>query len=429
MKKSKGGAAQSLRAGVVGFVAATTLGLLTADTLAADAKTYTQLNLFGDAYDRVRRAYVEAIPDEYLVRSAINGLLAALDPESTFLTPDAYKDLLANKQRKYNGLGVEITMAEGVARIVAPIDGGPAATAGLRTNDLIVDINGTPVFGMNLTETIEALQGKPGTVADLVIVREGTDPFRLALTRQDMPEPRVTARQRGNEAYVRVPYFTPNVLPELTKAITDVAAKAGENFEGVILDLRNTPGGSTDAAIQVADAFLVDGPIATIKGKAEADSKSFTATAGDILQGRPLVVMVDGGTAGPAEIVAGALKDRTRAIVLGTNTFKRGSAQSLVQMGEFGYVQLTTGAWMTPKGTNIQEAGITPETVVEPARVVLPEDRFPRRTEATLRGALDIPAGGPVAAATERSEEDYQLARAFDLLHALALVRQLAANN
>lgn len=428
MVMSKVGAARTWRAGVGGIVAAATLTLLTADTLAADAKTYTQLNLFGDTYDRVRRAYVEAIPDEYLVRSAINGLLAALDPESMFLTPEAYKNLLANKVRTYDGLGLEITMSEGVARIVAPIDGGPAATAGLRTDDMIVDINGTPVFGMNLTETIQALQGAPGTVADLVVVRQGTDPFRLALTRQSVPEPKVTARLRGNEVYVRLPYFTPGVLSELTKAINDLATKLGDNFEGVVLDLRNTPGGSQEAAIQVADAFLVDGPIASIKGKAEGDSKQFNATAGDILNGRPLVVMVDGGTAGPAEIVAGALRDRTRAIVLGTTTFKRGSAQSLVPMGEFGYVQLTTGYYLTPKGTSIQEAGIEPETVVEPARVILPEDRFPRRTEATLRGALDIPAGGPVAAQAERSEEDYQLARAFDLLHALALVRQFAAN-
>jgi len=417
-----------MRASVAGIVAAATLGLLTADTLAADARTYTQLNLFGDAYDRVRRAYVEPVADEFLIRSAINGLLAALDPDSVFLTPKDYQDLLANKVRVYDGLGLEITMSEGVAAVVAPVDGGPAAVAGLRTGDLIVDINGTPVYGMNLTETIQALQGQPGTTADLVIVRQGSDPFRLALKREAVGEPQVTMRTRGNEGYVRIPYFTPNVLAQVTKSVNDLSARLGDNLEGIILDLRNTPGGSHEAALQVADAFLTEGPMMGIKGRAEGDSKTFNATPGDILNGRPMVVLIDGGTAGAAEIVAGALKDRGRAIALGTTTFKRGSAQSMVQMGDFGYVQLTTGYYVTPKGASIQNDGIVPETVVEPARVILPEDRFPRRTEATLRGALDIPAGGRQAVATEGAEVDYQLARAFDLLHALALVRQIAAN-
>ncbi len=419
---------RSARAGISSLIVAATLGLLTADTLAADARTYTQLNLFGDAYDRVRRAYVEQIPDEFLVRSAINGLLAALDPDSVFLTPQAYQDLLANKVRVYDGLGLEITMSEGVARVVAPIDGGPAAVAGLRTDDLIVDINGTPVFGMNLTETIQALQGAPGTTADLVIVRQGTDAFRRAVTREAVAEPKVAARARGNGGYIRIPYFTPGVLAQLTTAVTDLQKQLGANFEGVVLDLRNTPGGSQEAALQVADAFLTEGLMMSIQGRAEGDSKTFNATPGDILKGAPLVVLVDGGTAGAAEIVAGALKDRGRAITIGMTTFKRGSAQSLVQMGELGYVQLTTGYYVTPKGASIQTDGVVPGTVVEPARVILPEDRFPRRTEATLRGALDIPAGGPAGVQAEAAEVDYQLARAFDLLHALALVNQFAAN-
>jgi carboxyl-terminal processing protease len=419
---------RSARAGIGSLIVAATLGLLTADTFAADARTYTQLNLFGDAYDRVRRAYVEPVADEHLIRSAINGLLASLDPDSVFLTPQAYKDLLANKVRVYDGLGLEITMSEGVARVVAPIDGGPAASAGLRTDDLIVDINGTPVYGMNLTETILALQGQAGTTADLVVVRQGTDPFRLALKREAVAEPQVTARSRGNEGYIRIPYFTSTTVAQLTKAVTDLQTRLGQNFEGIVLDLRNTPGGSHEVALQVADAFLTDGVMMSVQGRAEGDSKMFNATPGDILNGKPIVVLVDGGTAGAGEILAGALKDRGRAIAIGMTTFKRGSAQSLVQMGEFGYVQLTTGYYVTPKGASIQNDGIVPETIVEPARVILPEDRFPRRTEATLRGALDVPAGGPAAVATEAAEVDYQLARAFDLLHALALVNQFAAN-
>jgi carboxyl-terminal processing protease len=416
------------RAGIGSIIVAAMLGLLTADTLAADARTYTQLNLFGDAYDRVRRAYVEPVADEFLIRSAINGLLAALDPDSMFLTPQAYRDQLANKVRVYDGLGLEITMSEGVARVVAPIDGGPAALLGLRTDDRIVDINGTPVYGMNLTEAIQALQGQPGTKADLVIVRQGNDPFRLAVTRQSVPEPQVTMRSRGNEGYVRIPYFTPSVLAQVTKAVGDLQARHGASFEGVVLDLRNTPGGSHEAALAVADAFLGEGPMMSIRGRTEGDSKTFNATPGDILNGKPMVVLVDGGTAGAAEILVGALKDRGRAIALGLTTFKRGSAQTLVQMGEFGYVQLTTGYYVTPKGASIQEVGIVPQTIVEPARVILPEDRFPRRTEANLRGALDVPAERPVAKQTEAGETDYQLARAFDLLHALALVNQLTAN-
>lgn len=416
------------RAGAGVLVALATMTMLAADTLAADAKTYSQLNLFGDAYDRVRRAYVEKVPDETLVRSAINGLLAALDPESMFLTPEAYKDLIANKVRPYDGLGLELTLSEGVARVIAPIDGGPAELAGLRTDDLIVDINGTPVYGLTLAETVEMLQGQPGTKVDIVAVRQGQDPFRLSLTRVAIPEPAVTWRTRGGEGYVRVPYFTPNVTAQVTKAVQELNAKLGDKFEGIILDLRGTPGGSAEAAIQLADAFLGDGTIVSVKGRAEGDSKTFTATPGDILNGKPMVIVINGGTAGPAEIFAGALKDRTRAIVLGTTTFKKGAAQSLVQMGDLGYVQLTTGFYLTPKGTSIQQVGIEPETVVEPAQVILPEDRFPRRTEANLRAALDIPAGGLTAQEAEAAELDYQLARAFDLLHALALVRQFAAN-
>ena len=416
------------RAGAGVLVALATMTMLAADTLAADAKTYSQLNLFGDAYDRVRRAYVEKVPDEFLVRSAINGLLAALDPESMFLTPQEYKDLAENKVRAYDGLGLELTMSEGVARVIAPIDGGPAALAGLRTDDLIVDVSGTPVFGLTLAETIEIMQGQPGTKVDLVVVRQGQDPFRLALTRVSVPEPAVTWRTRGNEAYIRIPYFTPTVVAQVTKAVQELNTKLGDKLEGVILDVRGTPGGSYEAAIALADAFLGEGPIVSIKGRAEGDSKTFNAAPGDILSGAPMVVVIDGGTAGPAEIFAGALKDRTRAIALGTTTFKKGSAQSVVQMGELGYVQLTTGFYLTPGGHSIQTEGIVPETVVEPAKVILPEDRFPRRTEANLRGALDIPAGGMTTQEIEAAELDYQLARAFDLLHALALVRQFAAN-
>ena len=417
------------RLAAIAVVALVGLGFGSQLAHGVDTKTYGLLNLFGDTYDRVKRSYVEAVPDDRLVRAAINGLLAALDPESTFLTPADYKALQEHRGRVYDGLGLMITMQDGEARVIAPLDNTPAARMGLRPGDLIVDISGTPVFGMTLVETVAQLQGAPGTAVDLIIVRQGVDPFLVTLNRETVPEPKLGYRLVGGEGYVRVPLFTDATPTELTAAVDKMRAQAGNGFEGIVLDLRETPGGPIDAALKVADAFIETGKMAETRGRNGADVRAFAATAGDILKGLPVVVVVDGGTASVAEVVAAALQDRNRAIIVGTKTFGKGSVQTLVPMGDAGFVQLTTATYFSPSGKSISD-GVVPGTVVEQARVVLPDTRFPRRTEATLKGALDVPAGGPAGtAAVERVDpNDYQLTGAFDLLHALALVYQGRAN-
>lgn len=387
--------------------------------------TYEQLNLFGDAYDRVRRAYVEEVADEKLMHAAINGLLAALDPHSTFLSAEEYDAMMSSTGHGYDGLGMEITMSQGVAQVVAPLDNSPAAAAGLRPGDLIVDINRTPIYGMTLTEAVSAFHGDPGTQVDMLIVREGEDAFITTAERALIAEPVVQSRVRGNEGYLRIPLFTSATPDAVVAALAGLAEQIGDNFGGLVIDLRNTPGGSIDAGIEVADLFLPGGEIATIRGRDDQIAEVFTAGAGDLLDGGPIVLLADRGTAGAAELVAGAFKDHNRAIVLGMQTFGMGSRQSIVPLGDAGFVQLTTGYFYTPSGAAIDGVGIAPEVEVEPSRVVVQESRFPRRTEAVLRGALDVPDEDAAAEVAELSvEDDYQLARAFDMLHALALLDQ-----
>ena len=415
---------------LVGSAAA--LALLASPALgqAATPKTYEVLNLFGDAFDRVRGAYVEEIADEQLIGAAINGMLAALDPLSRFLTPDEYDAIQSRDSRTYDSLGLEITMDGGVAMIIAAIDGSPGDRLGLRPGDLIIEVSSTPVFGMTLNEAIEIMQGEPGTMVDLTMVREGADPFLASMIRETVAEPSLSFRTEGVGGYVRIPFFTDDTGADLTAAVTEMTADLGGALEGVILDLRDTPGGLFESAITVADLFLDGGDIVTAQGKTEADAQLFSATAGDIGGGLPLVVLIDGGSAAASEIVAGALKDNGRAILLGETTFGKGSAQTIVPMGDFGYVELTTSYYYTPSGRSIDDEGIAPEIVVEPALVIVEQRNFPRRTEADLRGALDVPAQDDQAAAAEEEIEeaapDYQLARAFDLLHALALVSKFA---
>jgi carboxyl-terminal processing protease len=387
--------------------------------------TYTQLNVFGDAFERVRRAYVEEVADQTLIRAAINGLLAALDPHSSFMTAEQYEEIRAATGHGYDGLGVEVTMSQGVVQVIAALDNSPAAAADLQPGDLIVDINRTPVYGMNLPDAIAALKGEPGSDVELLIVRQGVDAFMTTAVRAPIPEPTVRAARRGTEGYIRIPLLTAAVPEAVTAAVAELAAARGDGFDGIVLDLRSTPGGSTAAALQVADLLLDGGEMATVRGRDDEVSEAFTAEPGDILSGRPVVVLVDGGTAAAAEVLAGALKGRARALVVGVGTFGLGSRQTIVPLEDAGFVQLTTGFYWTPDGAAIHRMGIEPDLVVEQSRVVVEEARFPRRTEAVLRGALDVPEeSGEVEVAELSVEDDYQLARALDLLRALALMQR-----
>ena len=401
---------------------------------AADPKTYEVLNLFGDAFDRVRSAYVEEVADEALIGAAVNGMLAALDPLSRFYTPEQYAALQTQTIRTYDGLGLAVTMDGGVAMIIAAIDGGPGDRLGLMPGDLIVEINTTPVFGMTLDQTIADLIGTPGTMVDLTMVRPGTDPFLASMVRESVAVPEISFSTQDTTGYVRVPLFTDTSAADVSNAIAAIRQDLGDGLEGLVLDLRNNPGGAFDQAVEIADLFMDGGDIVTSRGNSDEDTQDWVADAGDLLDGLPIVLLVNGGTAAAAEIVAGAFKDGRRAILLGENTFGKGSAQTIVPMGDFGFVQLTTSHYYTPSGVSIDDAGIAPEIVVEPSLVILQTRNFPRRTEADLRGALDVPEEGGDEVAEEEvaiddETPDYQLARAFDLLHALALLNQQAAAN
>ncbi len=424
---------RGMRASLIGGMTAVAFLAVPAFGQAANPRTYEVLNLFGDAFDRVRSAYVEEVADDQLISAAINGLLASLDPLSRFISPEQYAAMQERNMRTYDGLGLEVTMDGGVAMIISAIDGGPGDRLGLRPRDLIVEVNSTPVYGLTLDETIQALIGEPNTAVDLTMVRDGVDPFLASMVRETVDEPKLTYRAQNQSGYVRVPIFTEDTAADLADAITELQAQGGSAFEGFILDLRNNPGGSFDAAIEVADLFLDGGEIVSSQGRTDEDSANWTAQAGDVTSGLPLVVLVNGGSAAAAEIVAGALKDNSRGILLGEATFGKGSAQTIVPMGDFGFVQLTTSFYFTPAGVSIDEAGIKPEIKVEPSLVILEQRNFPRRTEADLRGALDVPADREAAMEEEADPEDaapdYQLAQAFDLLHALALITQAAAAN
>jgi carboxyl-terminal processing protease len=401
---------------------------------AADPKTYEVLNLFGDAFDRVRSAYVEEVADAALIGAAINGMLAALDPLSRFYTPDQYAALQSQDIRTYDGLGLEVTMDGGVAMIIAAIDGGPGDRLGLMPGDLIVEINTTPVYGMTLDQTITDLIGTPGTMVDLTIVRPGTDPFLASMVRESVAVPQISFSTQGTTAYIRVPLFTETTAADLGDAIAAIRQDLGDALQGIVLDIRNNPGGAFDQAVEVASLLMDGGDIVSARGKPDEDAQNWVANAGDILNGLPVVLLVNGGTAAASEIVAGAFKNSSRAILLGENTFGKGSAQTIVPMGDFGFVQLTTSYYYTPDGISINDAGIAPEIVVEPSLVIPQTRNFPRRTEADLRGALDVPEEGAdeaeeEVANVEDTGPDYQLARAFDLLHALALLNQHAAAN
>ena len=411
---------------VVGAAFATAIGAtaVSAQT-ATDPEIYRQLNFFGDAYDRVRRAYVDEVADEDLIRAALNGLLGSLDPYSTFFTPTEYEEMMAGTTRPYDGLGLELTMSEGVAQVVAAIDGSPAARAGLRSKDLIVDINQSPIWGMTLNEAAAAMHGEPGTTVDLLIVRNDTEVFIASMQRESVPEPAVTSRLRGTGGYIRVPLVAAGTAEAVAAAIGGFTERLGDRLDGVVLDLRDTPSRDVQASLAVADLFIDGGDLGSIRGRDGEVVEAYSATPGDLLNGLPLIVLVGTGTAGGAELLVGAAKDSGRGILLGTATFGDGRSQTIVPVGEVGYVQLTTGYYYTPSGGQIEATGVGPEIPVEPSRVVANEPQFPRRTEASLRGALDNPTG-EVEVATIGAEEDYQLARAFDLLQALALLRQSA---
>ena len=403
------------------------------------SETYQQLKLFGDIFERVRAGYVEEVTDQDLIENAIQGMLSALDPHSSYLNTDSFRDMRIQTKGEFGGLGIEVTMENGLVKVVSPIDDTPAFHAGVEAGDLITHLDSEPVLGLNLSEAVKKMRGPVKTDLRLTIRREGREPFDITVTRDIIKITSVRSRAEGTVGYIRITTFNEQTSPGLEKAIAKLQKEIGDELVGYVVDLRNNPGGLLDQAISVSDAFLEQGEIVSTRGRDPNDAQRYNAHAGDLTNGLPVVVLVNGGSASASEIVAGALQDHRRAIILGTTSFGKGSVQTIIPVSGSGAIRLTTARYYTPSGRSIQATGIDPDIVVEPARIESLE-AGPRRRESDLRGALENSDGGnakkpdPAAeTSTDSTDEktkpqDYQLARALDLLRGLALFNRRAMN-
>ena len=394
---------------------------------AASSETYRQLNLFGDVFERIRNDYVKKPDEKKLIEAAIQGMLTSLDPHSSYLNPKNYKDMQVSTRGQFGGLGIEVTMEKGVIKVVSPIDDTPASRAGIQAGDYITRIDDTPVLGLSLREAVDRMRGKVDTEITLTVVRKGVEkPFEVTLKRAIIKVRSVRERREGDIGYVRITSFSEQTEPGLRRAIDRLNADGP--LQGLVLDLRNNPGGLLDQAIAVSDAFLDKGEIVSTRGRRIEDTQRFNARPGDILDGKPLVVLINGGSASASEIVAGALQDHGRAIVMGTRSFGKGSVQTIFPIPGNGAVRLTTALYYTPSGRSIQAKGIEPDIEVKQARIETLDNR-PQRSEADLRnhlangnGEKEVKAGdGKGKEKKADAPQDYQLSRALDLIRGIAL--------
>jgi carboxyl-terminal processing protease len=449
-----------------------------ATVTAAPDRGASGLTLFNEIYEQVRTNYVEPTTDKQLIDGAVKGMLAALDPHSSYMDAKEYREFQVQTRGEFAGLGMQVTMENGLVKIISPIDDTPAARAGLKPGDLILAIDDNPVTDMTLSDAVERLRGTIGSQVKLTVRREGVDPFEVRLTRAEIKiEPVKFHMEGGDIGYIRITSFTERTSEALEAAIKSVKQQAGENLAGVVLDLRNNPGGLLDQAVGVSNDFLDHGEIVSIRGRRGQDNRRFDAQPDrDQLRGVPVVVLINGGSASASEIVAGALQDHHRAVLLGTKSFGKGSVQTVLPQRESGgALRLTTARYYTPSGRSIQATGIDPDVVVEPAKIEKVAQAA-RLREADLRGALknpdneatdkgktpptssngkpgaersngdekatptaakpNVPPGTTPAARPEGAaldpnllgtDADYQLVRAIDLLRGVSLFKKLAA--
>jgi carboxyl-terminal processing protease len=440
--------------------------------------TYQQLNLFGDVFEKIRSDYVEPVSDDKLVEAAINGMLTSLDPHSSYLNPKDWEDMQVQTKGEFGGLGIEVTMENGLIKVVSPIDGTPAAKAGIQPADLIIQIDGKPILGMTLSQAVDKMRGPVDSKIVLTVRRGKQAPFDVTLQRAVIKIESVHSQLIDKSiGYVRITSFSEQTTSGLQDAITKIKADAGGKLQGLVLDLRNNPGGLLDQAIGVVDTFVDKGEIVSTRGRDPSQAQRYNATPGDMLDGLPVVILINGGSASASEIVAGAMQDHHRAILLGTRSFGKGSVQTIIPIPGHGAIRLTTARYYTPSGRSIQAKGIEPDIHVEQAKVeVIAGPQF--RSEAELPGALQniggtapddssngqapapgttpgttvppqagttpdatgtgtAPAATPVPPATpvDQSEfdtpqpdKDYQLSRAIDLLHGYSLFSAAKAN-
>jgi carboxyl-terminal processing protease len=394
-------------------------------------QVYQDLSLFGEVFESIRNNYVEPVDDKELIHSAINGMLTSLDPHSSFLTSDDFDQMQERTKGEFGGLGIEITMEDGFVKVVSPIDDTPAARAGIISGDLIIGIDGQNVLGMTLTEAVDLMRGKIGSEITVTIKRGEIAPFDVTLKRDVIKMRSVRSDSYGHVGYIRITNFTEQTTPGLLKAMTDLREEHGKKLIGVVLDLRNNPGGLLSEAISVTDAFLDQGEIVSTRGRNDSSASRYFAREGDISNGMPIVVLINSGSASASEIVAGALKDHERALIMGTRSFGKGSVQSIVPIGRDAAMRITTARYYTPSGVSIQGTGITPDIIVELAIVENIDDGAFR--EEDLKGSLEnqdateLPSEEELADDDDNDEEegikDYQLARAVDLLNGLKVFK------
>ncbi len=428
------------------------------------SETYRQLNLFGDVFERVRADYVEQTGDQELIESAIQGMLAALDPHSSYMNAKNFRDMQVQTRGEFGGLGIEVTLENGLVKVVSPIDDTPASRAGVKPGDFITHLDGDPVMGLSLQEAVEKMRGPVNSDIKLTIRREGrTDPLEVTLTRAVIKIQSVRSRAEGNIGYIRVTTFNEQTDKGLERAIENMKKEIGSKLIGFVLDLRNNPGGLLDQAIAVSDAFLDKGEIVSTRGRNPEEGQRYNAKVGDLAGGLPVVVLINGGSASASEIVAGALQDHHRAVLMGTKTFGKGSVQTIIPLPGHGAMRLTTARYYTPSGRSIQAKGIEPDIIVEQGHLEA-EKAARTRSEKDLRGALPNPedskkkpeeakpeakpdAKAPdakpadpkvgakkddkkdtTAAAKSDRPEDYQLDRALDLLRGVTLFKGRMVN-
>jgi carboxyl-terminal processing protease len=400
------------------------LVLMGSSAKAAVADTYRQLNLFGDVFERVRADYVEKPDDSKLIESAINGMLQGLDPHSSYMDPKNFRDMQVQTRGEFGGLGIEVTMEDGLIKVVAPIDDTPAAKAGVMANDIITKLDEDQVQGLTLNQAVEKMRGPVNTKIKLTIIRKGQDkPVEVSITRDIIRVRSARWNTEGDDVgYVRLTQFNEQTTEGLKKGIAEIQSKIPENkLKGYVVDLRNNPGGLLDQAVSVSDAFLQKGEIVSTRGRNAEETQRFSARAGDLTKGKPVIVLINGGSASASEIVAGALQDHKRATILGTRSFGKGSVQTIIPLGSGnGALRLTTARYYTPSGRSIQAKGIVPD--IEVLQDVPDElkARTDTKGEASLRGHLKAAEGqeatGSQSYIPPEAKNDKALNMAYDLL-------------
>ncbi|CUH51178.1 S41 family peptidase [Shimia sp. R11_0] len=439
MKKFVAAAAGGIVAGLL--VTTQVAGPLLAQESERKTNVYEQLDLFGDIFERIRIQYVEEVDEGDLIEAAINGMLTSLDPHSSYLSPDDADDMRVQTRGEFGGLGIEVTQEEGFVKVVSPIDDTPADAAGIEAGDYITHVDGESVLGLNLDEAVEKMRGPVGSEIVITVVREGEpEPFDVTIIRDTIKLTAVRSRTEGDSVVLRVTTFNDQTTPNLEAGFAEQVEALGglDNVNGIVLDLRNNPGGLLTQAITVSDSFLEKGEIVSTRGRNPQDGERYNATPGDLAEGKPIVVLINGGSASASEIVAGALQDHRRAIVVGTKSFGKGSVQTVMPLRGDGAMRLTTARYYTPSGRSIQALGVSPDIVVEQPRRQPEEEaaeeetnRF-SRSEADLRGSLNNDSltedeirqieedRTKAEEAAKLREEDYQLAYALDILKGLS---------